>query len=94
MLALEKPFHSYFIKDMRARVFNGESRPKVDESWPQLIKLLLKKCWDKDWKERYHFPMIEETLRKELVKARGGDDSGLDHQRRRSTFVFKPSNKQ
>jgi Protein tyrosine and serine/threonine kinase len=86
---LEKPFRGFTIEDMRTKVINGESRPKVNESWPQLIKELLKKCWHKDWKERYNFPMIEETLRKELVKARQGDDSGLDHNQRRSTFVFQ-----
>jgi hypothetical protein len=93
MLALERPFQGYLIKDIRARVHNGESRPRMDDSWPQLIKLLLKKCWARDWTERYQFSNIEEVLRKELVKARKGDDSGLDHQRRRSTFVFQPPKK-
>jgi hypothetical protein len=88
MLALEKPFHGCLIKDIRARVHNGESRPRIDESWPLSIKLLLKRCWATDLTERYHFPEIEEILRKELVKARNGDDSGLEHQRRRSTFFF------
>jgi hypothetical protein len=90
MLALEKHFHGYLLKDIRAKVYNGESRPRIDESWPLFIKLLLKRCWAKDWTERYHFPEIAEILRKELVKARKGDVSGLDHQRRRSTFVFRP----
>jgi hypothetical protein len=90
MLALERPFHAYLIKDIRERVHNGVSRPKIDESWPRFIQLLLKKCWAKDWTERYHFPEIVDILRKEVVKARKGDESGLEHQRRRSTFVFRP----
>jgi hypothetical protein len=92
MLALEKPFHGYLLKDIHAKVYNGETRPRIDERWPLSIKLLLKRCWAKDWTERYHFPEIEEILRTELVNARNGDDSGLEHKRRRSTFVFQPEN--
>jgi hypothetical protein len=33
---------------------------------------------------------VVKILRKEAVRARDGDDSGLEHNRRRSTFVFRP----
>jgi serine/threonine protein kinase len=89
MLALEKPFSNYGISDIKSRVYNGESRPKVDDSWAVPIKLLLEKSWASDWKERYQFKDITPVLRKEIVRIRSGDDSGLEHQRRRSTFVFR-----
>lgn len=88
-LALEKPFANYGISDIKSRVHRGESRPKVDDSWPVPIKLLLKKGWATDWKERYEFQNITKILRKEIVRIRSGDDTGLEHQRRRSTFVFR-----
>lgn len=89
MLALEKPFSKYGMSDIKSRVHNGESRPKMDDSWAVPIKLLLKKSWATNWKERYQFKNITPILRKEIVRIRSGDDSGLEHQRRRSTFVFR-----
>jgi len=88
-LALEKPFPNYGISDIKSRVHNGESRPKVDDSWPVPVKLLLKKSWSSDWKERFKFQGITQILRQEIVRIRSGDDSGLEHSRRRSTFVFR-----
>lgn len=89
MLALEKPYSNYGIGEIKARVHRGDSRPKVDPSWPAKLKLLLKKSWATDWKERYEFKNITPILREEIVRIRSGDDSGLEHQRRRSTFVFR-----
>ena len=88
-LALEKPFSNYGIADIKKRVHRGESRPRVDDSWPVPLKLLLKKSWATDWKERYEFQNITQILRKEIVRIRSGDESGLEHNRRRSTFVFR-----
>lgn len=81
------------MKDIRDRVHNGESRPRLDEKWSVPLKLLIKKCWAKDWKERYQFQQVTKILRKECVHVREGDESGLEHQRRRSTFVFRPNDK-
>lgn len=92
-LALEKPFSNYGISDIKTRVHRGESRPRVDDSWPVPLKLVLKKCWATDWKERYEFKSITQILRKEIVHIRSGDDTGLEHNRRRSTFVFRGNDK-
>jgi serine/threonine protein kinase len=92
-LALEKPFSNYGISDIKTRVHRGESRPRVDDSWPVPLKLVLKKCWATDWKERYEFKSITQILRKEIVHIRSGDDTGLEHNRRRSTFVFHGNDK-
>lgn len=91
-LALEKPYANYGMAVIKKKVHNGDARPKVDDSWPVPIKLLLKKSWATDWKERYEFQNITPVLRKEIVRIRSGDDSGLEHQRRRSTFVFRAGN--
>ena len=92
MMALEKPFSNYGLSDIKTRVHNGDSRRKVDASWPVPVKLFLQKSWATDWKERYEFKNITNILRKEIVRIRSGDDSGLEHQRRRSTFVFRRNN--
>jgi serine/threonine protein kinase len=92
-LALEKPFSNYGISDIKTRVHRGESRPRVDDTWPVPLKLVLKKCWATDWKERYEFKSITQILRKEIVHIRSGDDTGLEHNRRRSTFVFRGNDK-
>jgi serine/threonine protein kinase len=92
-LALEKPFSNYGISDIKTRVHRGESRPRVDDTWPVPLKLVLKKCWATDWKERYEFNSITQILRKEIVHIRSGDDTGLEHNRRRSTFVFRGNDK-
>lgn len=89
MLALETPFALYGIADIKARVHHGDFRPKVDPSWSLPIQLLLKRSWSSNWKERYTFENITKILRKEVVRIRSGDDTGLEHNTRRSTFVFR-----
>jgi len=46
IMALEKPFELYTSKLMFEKVFNGpHERPKIDESWSEAIKMLLKQTW-------------------------------------------------
>jgi serine/threonine protein kinase len=90
MLSLKVPFELYTPKLLREKVYNGlHKRPPIDETWAQSIKICLKRSWTEDFKVRNTMSQIATILRTECVRARAGDDSGLDHYHRRSTFVFR-----
>jgi len=90
MLALSTPYEVYTIKKLKERVWSKmEKRPLVDETWSASVKLLLKKGWAGNKAERFEMKQVEEILRKECIRLRDGNSDGLEHQRRRSTFVFR-----
>jgi serine/threonine protein kinase len=92
MLSLKPPYELYTPKSLREKVYNGaHKRPLINEEWSVPMKLLLKRGWAKDLQDRSTMHAIVLILRKECVRARDGDDSGLEHNRRRSTFVFRPN---
>jgi hypothetical protein len=78
------------MKSLKSRVWEGENkRPFVDESWPVPIKTLLRRSWSNQINERPGFHQITKILRSECVRVRDGKEDGLEHTRRRSTFVFR-----
>ena len=92
---MKKAFEVYTVKALKARVWdcNGEcKRPFVQESWPVPIKTLLRRSWSKNIEERPSFQNITEILRKECIRVRNGNEDGLEHVRRRSSFVFDKNN--
>jgi hypothetical protein len=90
MMALQIPYSRYTRSMLEKTVWQeSHVRPEVDGSWPVHIKILLKRAWGADINGRSSMKSISAILRKEAVLARAGDDSGLEHQRRRSTFVFR-----
>lgn len=90
MYSCTTPFELYTMKSFRSRVWDGEhKRPFVQEAWPVPIKSLLRRAWSKETKERPSFSQIYKILRSECVRVREGNESGLEHIRRRSTFVFR-----
>jgi serine/threonine protein kinase len=90
MYSCQTPFELYTMKSLKTRVWNGEhKRPFVQESWPVPIKSLLRRAWSNEIKERPDFTHIYKILRDECVRVREGNDAGLEHNRRRSTFVFR-----
>ena len=94
MIALESPFKMYTMKSLRERVWNKlHKRPPVDKSWPVSIQLLLKRAWNQNIEERHSMKNIESILRKECIRCRDGNETGLEHSRRRSTFVFRTKSK-
>lgn len=89
MYACKTPFELYGMKSLRTRVWTGElKRPFVQDCWPAPVKSFLKHAWSQDPKERPTFQNVYKMLKDECVRLRGGDESGLEHSRRRSTFVF------
>lgn len=91
MMALRTPFELYTMKSLKAKVWEAGKRPAISEGWPNPIKFLLKRSWDEDISVRNNMQQIAIILKKECSRCRGGDDSGLEHTRRRSTFVFRPT---
>jgi serine/threonine protein kinase len=92
ILALRTPYELYTPKSLREKVYNGPcKRPPVDPAWNNSMKILLKRCWEQDLHERVSMDHACSILRKEAASVRDGDESGLEHVRRRSTFVFRPS---
>jgi len=89
MLSTKTPFELYTMKSLSEKVWNGEmKRPSISKDWAPTIKTLLEQMWTPAFRTRPDFPTVTETLRKEIVQLRGGDDEGLEHVKRRSTFVF------
>jgi len=90
IMSLSTPFEMYTPKSLRARVYNGpHKRPPVDESWSPAIKQCLRRGWSEDLHTRNTMSQVRIALRKECVRVRDGDDTGLEHYQRRSTFVFR-----
>ena len=90
MYSCKSPFEVYGMKSMKTRVWSGEhKRPFVQESWPVPIKTLLRRAWSHEINERPGFSQITKILRSECVRVRDGNEDGLEHTRRRSTFVFR-----
>jgi serine/threonine protein kinase len=95
IMELKTPFAMHIPSSLREDVYNGKhSRPKIDAKWPLPIQLCMKRGWAKDIRERLSMKNVEEILRKEIVRIRRGDETGLEHNRRRSTFVFRGNDKQ
>ena len=90
MLSLKTPYEVYTVRVLKSRVWNNEhKRPFIDSSIiPEPIKIIMELSWNKDIFVRPSFSAITEVLRKQCVVARGGNDAGHEHDRRRSTFVF------
>eukprot|EP00527_Entomoneis_sp_CCMP2396_P004531 CAMPEP_0198145778 /NCGR_PEP_ID=MMETSP1443-20131203/25337_1 /TAXON_ID=186043 /ORGANISM="Entomoneis sp., Strain CCMP2396" /LENGTH=622 /DNA_ID=CAMNT_0043809503 /DNA_START=54 /DNA_END=1919 /DNA_ORIENTATION=- len=91
IMACQIPFEQHNLKTLQESVWNGkEERPEVNEKWPVPIKLMLKRSWEHDLHSRNNMQAISDILRAEAINAKNGEESSLDHQRRRSTFVFRP----
>ena len=91
MISLCLPFQLYTCNLMKELVHIGGKRPVIPEGkiWSASIKLLLNHGWSADVSSRFSMNQFTAVLKKELVHLRAGDDTGLEHQRRRSTFVFR-----
>lgn len=92
MLVLEEPFKLYTEKGFRTKIYNGPCRrPAIPRSLSTEVAIHLKRGWSPNLHERITMDRWARVLKNEIVRAREGDESGLTHHRRRSTFIFDPS---
>jgi serine/threonine protein kinase len=90
MLALKTPYEKNNSTMMFEEVYNGaHTRPYVPNLWSLPIQICLKRCFSKNPKERFKMDQVVEVLKREVVRVRSGDDSGLEHNTRRSTHIFR-----
>ena len=75
-------------------VFVERTRPALKHTWSRNVKNLLKQGWCHDPRDRLTAEQCQDMLRNELVAMRHGDDTDLDHVRRRSTYVIDEENRQ
>jgi len=86
--SLQLPFDGMNRQDHSELVVYGNERPQVDPSWSTPLRILMKRSWEQDPLIRPTMDSIYKILRREICALRDGDDSGLEHTQRRSTFVI------
>lgn len=87
--SLELPYDGMNRQDHAELVVHGNERPKLDNSWSTPLRILMKRAWEADPLVRPSMDSIYKILRREICALRDGDDSGLEHTKRRSTFVLE-----
>ncbi|KAI2494003.1 protein kinase [Fragilaria crotonensis] len=88
MMTCKVPFENNSATYMKEKVYNGDKRPIIERSWSASTKLLLRRGWTSDLSNRFSMQNLEEILKREITALRGGDATGLEHLRRRSTHVY------
>lgn len=86
--SLMVPYDGMNRQDHSELVVYGNERPPLDSSWSTPLRILMKRAWEPDPSVRPSMDSIYKILRREILALRDGDDSGLDHLSRRSTFVL------
>lgn len=86
--SLQLPYDGMNRQDHSELVVHGNERPQLDSSWSTPLRILMKRAWEPDPLARPSMDSIYKILRREICALRDGDDSGLEHFSRRSTFVL------
>jgi len=86
--SLELPYDGMNRQEHSDLVVNGNERPEINPGWSTPLRILMKRAWESDPLARPAMDSIYKILRREICALRDGDDSGLEHTRRRSTFVI------
>lgn len=86
--SLDLPYDGMNRQDHSERVVYGTERPEIDPSWSTPLRILIKRAWEPEPLVRPAMDAIYKILRREICALRDGDDSGLEHTKRRSTFVI------
>jgi len=82
------PYDGMNRQDHSELVVYGNERPPLDSRWSTPLRILMKRAWEPDPSVRPAMDSIYKILKREICSLRDGDDSGLEHTRRRSTFVL------
>jgi Protein tyrosine and serine/threonine kinase len=86
--SLQLPYDGMNRQDHSELVVHGNERPQLDSSWSTPLRILMKRAWEPDPLARPSMDSIYKILRREICALRDGDDTGLEHFSRRSTFVL------
>jgi serine/threonine protein kinase len=86
--SLDLPYDGMNRQDHSELVVYGNERPQLDSSWSTPLRILMKRSWEPEPLVRPSMDSIYKILRREICALRDGDDSGLEHTKRRSTFVL------
>jgi len=86
--SLELPYDGMNRQDHAELVVHGNERPPLDSSWSTPLRILMKRAWEPDPGVRPSMDSIYKILKREICSLRDGDDTGLEHFSRRSTFVL------
>lgn len=82
------PYDGMNRQDHSELVVHGNDRPPINSTWSTPLRILMKRAWEPDPLVRPSMDSIYKILRREICALRDGDASGLEHTRRRSTFVL------
>jgi Protein tyrosine and serine/threonine kinase len=82
------PYDGMNRQDHSDLVVYGHERPQLDSSWSTPLRILMKRAWEPDPSVRPSMESIYKILRREICALRDGDETGLEHFSRRSTFVL------
>jgi serine/threonine protein kinase len=52
-------------------VVNDNYRPELSKVWPESMKEMVRRSWDKDWQKRPSMSEINSILKKEIADGRG-----------------------
>jgi len=86
--SLDLPYDGMNRQDHSELVVHGNERPPLDSSWSTPLRILMKRAWEPDPGVRPSMDSIYKILKREILSLRDGDDTGLEHYSRRSTFVI------
>jgi Protein tyrosine and serine/threonine kinase len=86
--SLDLPYDGMNRQDHSELVVHGNERPPLNSSWSTPLRILMKRAWEPDPSVRPSMESIYKILKREICALRDGDESGLEHQTRRSTFVL------
>lgn len=86
--SLELPYDGMNRQDHSELVVFGNERPQLDPSWSTPLRILMKRAWEPDPSVRPSMDSIYKILKREILTLRDGDETGLEHNTRRSTFVL------
>jgi serine/threonine protein kinase len=86
--ALDLPYDGMNRQDHSELVVHGNERPPLDSDWSTPLRILMKRAWEPDPSVRPSMDSIYKILKREICALRDGDESGLEHNSRRSTFVL------
>ena len=71
MMAMERAYSAYGLKQHQERVLLGGRRPRVNEKWPASVQDAMQKGWSEDTSVRPSMGDMTKVLREEVARMQG-----------------------